>query len=107
MAEAQRYKLTYAPEVKEHLKAIDKQHLAQIREAIEERLSVEPDRETRNRKPLGGSAFWEDAWELRCGGQNRFRIFYQIDQETTEVRILAIGLKDRNELIIGKERIKL
>ena len=107
MAEAQRYKLTYAPEVKEHLKAIDKQHHAQIREAIEERLSVKPARETRNRKPLGGSALWEDAWELRCGGQNRFRIFYQIDQETTEVRILAIGLKDRNELIIGKERIQL
>jgi mRNA-degrading endonuclease RelE of RelBE toxin-antitoxin system len=107
MTEALRYNLTYAPEVKEHLKAIDKQHHAQIREAIEGRLSFEPDRETRNRKPLGSSALWEDAWELRCGGQNRFRVFYQIDQETVEVRILAIGFKDGNELIIGKERIKL
>jgi len=107
MPKPQRYNLIYAPDVKEHLRAIDKQHHAQIREAIEQRLSVEPDREVRNRKPLGGSALWEDAWELRCGGQNRFRIFYQIDYETAEVRILAIGIKGRNELIIGKERIKL
>ena len=107
MAEAQRYNLTYAPEVKEHLKAIDKQHHAQIRGAIEERLSFEPDRETRNRKPLGGSALWEGAWELRCGRRNHFRVFYQIDQEMAEVRILAIGVKDKNELIIGKERVKL
>lgn len=107
MDEAQRYNLTYAPQVKEHLKAIDMQYHAQIRGAIEERLSFEPDRETRNRKPLGNSVLWEDAWELRCGGQNRFRVFYQIDQETAEVRILAIGVKDRNELIIGKERVKL
>lgn len=107
MAEPQRYNLIYAPEVREHLKAINKEHHAQIREAIEGRLSFEPDRETRNRKPLEGSALWEGAWELRCGGQNRFRIFYQINHETTEVRILAIGVKDRNELIIGKERIRL
>src|SRR5262245_22631580 len=107
MAKLQRYNLAYAPEVKEHLKAINKQYHAQIREAIEERLSFEPDRETRNRKPIEESALWEDAWELRCGERNRFRIFYQIDYETAEVRILAIGFKDRNELIIGKERIKL
>jgi len=107
MPRPQQYNLIYAPEVKEHLRAIDRQCHAQIREAIEERLSFEPDRETRNRKPLGGSALWEDAWELRCGGQNRFRIFYQINHETAEVRILAIGVKDRNELIIGKERVKL
>jgi mRNA-degrading endonuclease RelE of RelBE toxin-antitoxin system len=107
MAEPQRYNLIYAPEVKEHLKVINRQHHTQIREAIEERLSFEPDRETRNRKPIGESALWDDAWELRCGGQNRFRVFYQIDHEAAEVRVLAIGVKDRNELIIGKERIKL
>jgi mRNA-degrading endonuclease RelE of RelBE toxin-antitoxin system len=107
MAKPQRYNLIYAPEVKEHLKAINKQHHAQIREAIEERLGFEPDREPRNRKPLEESALWEDAWELRCGGQNHFRIFYQIDHTAMEVRILAIGVTDRNELIIGKEKVKL
>src|SRR5262245_65262641 len=107
MSKPQRYNCIYAPEVKEHLKAIDKQHHAQIRESIEGRLRSEPDRETRNRKPLAESALWEDAWELRCGGQNHFRIFYQIDRPKMEVRILAIGVKDRNELIIGKERDKL
>ncbi len=107
MAESQRYNLIYAPEVKEHLKTIDKQHHAHIRETIEQQLISEPDHETRNRKPLEGSALWEDAWELRCGGQNRFRIFYRIDRGNAEVRILAIGVKDRDQLIIGKEKIKL
>ena len=107
MAKPQRYNLIYASELKEHLKAIDKQHHAQIREAIEERLSFEPDRETRSRKPLEESVLWEDDWELRCGGLNHFRIFYQIDRAKMEVRILAIVVNDRNELIIGKERVKL
>ncbi len=107
MAEARRYRLIYAPEVKEHLRAIDRQHHAQIREAIEEQLSFEPDRETRNRKPLQGSVLWEDAWELRCGVRKRFRIFFQVDYQSMEVRILAIGVKDRNQLTIGKEKIKL
>ncbi|MGH9837392.1 MAG: type II toxin-antitoxin system RelE family toxin [Blastocatellia bacterium] len=107
MAETHKHRLVYAPGVKAHLKAIDKQHHAQIRQAIEEQLIHKPDRETRNRKPLDDSEFWEGAWELRCGGRNRFRVFYQIDRDASEVLILAIGLKEKNELIIGKERIKL
>jgi len=107
MAETRKYKLIYAPEVKEHLKVIDKQNHGQIRRAIETQLIFEPDREARNRKPLDGGGLWEGAWELRCGGRNRFRVFFQVDREALEVQILAIGVKEKNELIIGKERIKL
>src|SRR5262245_24401365 len=107
MDEERKYKLIYAPEVKAHLKAIDQQHHASIQSAINNQLRFEPDKETRNRKPLEGSSLWEGAWELRFGNRNRFRVFYQIVHELTEVQILAIGIKERNELIIGKDRIKL
>jgi hypothetical protein len=40
-------------------------------------------------------------WELRCGPDNRFRVFYDIDFTAEEVRILAIGIKDRSRLLIG------
>jgi hypothetical protein len=35
------------------------------------------------------------------GPENRFRIFYQVKTDTREVRILAIGVKDRNRLYFG------
>lgn len=107
MVKAAKYVLIYAPEVKEHLKAIDRQHHPLIRQTIEQQLTVVPDHETRNRKPLSGSTLWADAWELRCGPQNRFRVFYQIEAARREVLILAVGVKDRNELMIGKEKIEL
>jgi hypothetical protein len=40
---------------------------------------------------------------LRLGLDNRFRVFYQVNQEGHEVRILAVGVKDRNRLLIGGE----
>jgi hypothetical protein len=46
-------------------------------------------------------------WELRCGPQNRFRIFYRVAEEASEVYILAIGVKDRDRLSIGGEEIEL
>ena len=42
-----------------------------------------------------------EAWELRCGPDNRFRIFYRIEEDPARVRILAIGLKIRAKLYIG------
>jgi hypothetical protein len=47
--------------------------------------------------PFGAS------WELRCGPDNRFRVFYDVDSTTHEVQVLAVGVKDRNRLLIGGE----
>jgi hypothetical protein len=49
----------------------------------------------------------EGEWELRFGPGNRFRVFYEVDEKRFEVRILAIGVKDRNRLFIGGEEIEL
>ncbi len=38
---------------------------------------------------------------------NRFRVFYEIDHEAHAVYILAVGVKQRNRLLIGGEEIAL
>ncbi len=105
MAGRARYSLLYAPEVHTHIKAIDRRHLRLLRETIKEQLSLTPHQETRNRKPLERSPGpYGATWELRCGPDNRFRIFYEVEVESREVWILAIGVKDRARLYIaGKE----
>jgi hypothetical protein len=73
----------------------------------EEQLTHEPDVKTRNRKPVRAPPAFQAEWELRFGPNNRFRVFYQIDHETREVRIVAIGVKDRNRLLVGGEEVTL
>ena len=101
------YKLVYAPQVKQHLKAIEPKYFPLIRTKIETQLRLEPTVETRNRKPLKQQADFEGEWELRFGPENRFRVFYAIDIQNHEVQILAIGVKKGNRLFIGGEEIEL
>ena len=77
-----------------------------IRNKIEEQLVREPDLETKNRKPLSNPPI-DDRWELRFGPQNCFRVFYKIDESLNEVLILAVGIKIKEKLYIGKKEIKL
>ncbi len=102
-----RFKLIYDRDVLRHLDAIDRKHHGAIREAIEERLSHEPMTETRNRKPLARPSILGDAWELRCGSDNRFRVFYRTDTGTEEVHILAIGEKRGSRLFVGSKEFEL
>jgi mRNA-degrading endonuclease RelE of RelBE toxin-antitoxin system len=101
------YKLVYAPQVKQHLKAIGPKYFSLIRTKIETQLRLEPTVETRNRKPLKQQPDFEGEWELRFGPENRFRIFYAIDIENHEVHILAIGVKKGSRLFIGGEEVEL
>jgi len=107
MSPKRRFRLIYAPEVKRHLKAIERKYYALIRSEIEAQLQFEPDVETRNRKPLMRSIAFEAEWELRLGPNNRFRVFYAIDRDQADVCILAIGVKERNRLFVGGEEVEL
>jgi mRNA-degrading endonuclease RelE of RelBE toxin-antitoxin system len=107
MAGRRPFALVYDPEVKAHLRAIERTDRPLIRMTIEEQLRFQPDKETRNRKPLQRPVAFEALWELRFGPENRFRVFYAVSHERREVQILAIGTKERNRLIIGREEIKL
>jgi len=96
MARMQKFFLIYAPITKLHLKTIGRKYHSLIRTTIESELQVEPDVETRNRKPLKRPVTFEAEWELRFGPDNRFRVFYDINIESHEVYILAIGVKKGN-----------
>jgi hypothetical protein len=47
------------------------------------------------------------SWELRCGPDNRFRIFYDVDLASQKVHVLAVGVKDRSRLLMGGEEYEL
>jgi hypothetical protein len=74
---------------------------------LETRLRFEPDRETKNRKPLKRPVVLGAKWAVRFGTDNRFRGFYRIDYDNQEVIILAIGEKTGNRLFIGGEEVEL
>ena len=93
--------------VHEHLAAIDAKYDSLIRTKTAEQLTHEPDVETRNRKPVQPPAAYQADWELRFGPGNRFRVFYQVDHPRREVLIVAVGVKDRNRLVVGGKEVSL
>ena len=103
MAKRAKFTLAFAPEAIDHLDLIDAKYHNLLRRTINEQLIYTPTEETRNRKPLDQPAPFGASWELRCGPDNRFRVFYEVDPPAHEVQILAIGVKDRNRLLIGGE----
>jgi len=70
-------------------------------------LRDEPGKETRNRKPLRQPAPFEATWEIRFGPDNRFRVLYGIDEESREVQIQAIAVKEGNRLLVAGGEVEL
>jgi mRNA-degrading endonuclease RelE of RelBE toxin-antitoxin system len=101
------FALIYDPEVARHLKTIGRKYYSLLQRTIEKQLSYEPEKETRNRKPLRRPSVFGTAWELRFGPDNRFRVFYRTDRPSREVHILAIGIKVGNRLFVGEEEFEL
>jgi mRNA-degrading endonuclease RelE of RelBE toxin-antitoxin system len=90
-----------------HMHAIERKYHSRIREAVEEQLPFEPDTPTRNRKPLVREAAIGATWDMRCGPDNRFRVFYDVDRDQRLVVVLAIARKVGNVLFVGKEKFEL
>ncbi len=61
---------------------------------------------TRNRQPLRRPILGAE-WKVRFGPDNRFRVFYRVDETEGIVIILAIGEKRGNRLWVGQEEIEL
>ena len=103
MAKRPKFTLSFAPQAIEHLDLIEPKYHGLLQRTIKEQLTYTPTEETRNRKPLDQPAPFEASWELRCGPDNRFRVFYDVDSASQEVQVLAVGVKERNRLLIGGE----
>ena len=102
-----RFALDYAPEVYEHLDAIESKYHRLIAETIREQLAYTPEVKTRNRKLLEEPTAFGATWELRCGPKNSIRVFYEVDNAEKVVTILAIGVKEGNRLWVGREELRL
>ncbi len=99
-----KYTVVYARDIYEHIDTIEGRYHRLIKKTIEEQLNITPDRQTRNRKPLEElPGPFGSTWELRFGPNNRFRVFYEVAAENRTVWILAIGIKDKNRLLIAGE----
>jgi mRNA-degrading endonuclease RelE of RelBE toxin-antitoxin system len=107
MARKKPFEISYDLAISKHLRAIDAKYHRLIRAEIEEQLQYEPGKETRNRKPLRQPAPFEATWELRVGPDNRFRVFYGIDEERREVQIQAVGVKERDRLLVAGKEVEL
>ncbi len=103
MPTTRRFELRYAPETLSHLDAIERKYYRLIEKTLDRQLSYTPERVTRNRKPLERLGPFGATWELRFGPNNCLRVFYEVQTGTQTVEILAIGIKERNRLFIGRE----
>ena len=81
-----------------HFKAVNR---CVIVEAIRVHLTTEAVSESRHRKRLTANPI--APWELRVGDH---RVFYEIEGDTT-VTILAVGVKEHNDLFIRGRKVDL
>jgi mRNA-degrading endonuclease RelE of RelBE toxin-antitoxin system len=93
------YDIEYTLEAIADLKLFRKFEQQLIVDEINEQLSHEPARETRNRKRLRPNRVAE--FELRI---TKFRVFYDVDENKNLVKIEVVGHKEGSRLFIrGKE----
>jgi mRNA-degrading endonuclease RelE of RelBE toxin-antitoxin system len=71
-----------------------------ISDAIDVHLTYDADVETRRRKRLRPNQ--RAPWELRI---EDYRVFYDIEGD--EVKVIAVGHKEHNDLFIRGEKVKL
>ena len=102
-----RFDLIFAPETVDHLSGIERKYHRLIEKTIEKQLTFAPERETHNRKLLEQPAPYGAPWELRLGPNNRFQVFYEVDNVEHTVWGLAIGVKVGNRLFIGGEEFEV
>jgi mRNA-degrading endonuclease RelE of RelBE toxin-antitoxin system len=98
-----KYRIEYSPETEDHFQYLAKRQQVLVLDAVEKQLQFQPDIETRNRKPIRPNPL--APWELRIG---TLRVYYDFEYSPERiVFIRAIGIKERNNVKIGKEVIKL
>ncbi len=90
-----------------HFAALERKDRVAVLDAIEQQLRYDAIVMTRNRKPLRIPNSLNASWELRCGANNRYRVFYDVDLEERLVVVLAVGRKAGNRLVVGNEEFEL
>jgi mRNA-degrading endonuclease RelE of RelBE toxin-antitoxin system len=97
------YRIEFDEAIAAHLRALTARERAMVFAASERQLLYEPLMQTRNRKQLRPNTI--PSWEL-CVGD--LRVFYEAvhDDDGRVVRVIAVGRKRRNAVIIGDKEYK-
>ena len=96
------YSIEFTETALKHLQSYEKFESAIIVDAIKAQLPHQAQEESRNRKLLRGNPIAD--WELRV---QKYRVFYEVDRDHGRVRVVAVGHKKHNKLVIGGEEIEL
>lgn len=96
------YEIEFTPKAKGDLRTLRKRDQRLVVDGVKEQLEREPIQETRNRKRLRPNQLAE--WEVRI---DRFRVFYDVDDEAETVKVVAVGYKKGNRLIIRDKEFDL
>ena len=97
------YRIDYSPATEEHIGVLTARQRAMLFDGVDEQLEHEPGVETRNRKPMRPNPL--APWELRIA---ELRVYYEIEEQPEpRVTIVAVGVKDRNRVLIGGKEIRL
>lgn len=96
------YRIIYDPAAEAHFRALTARQQSMILDTVEKQLVDQPAVETRNRKRMRPNSI--APWELRIGV---LRVFYDVSEEPEAVvSILAVGIKNRNRVIIAGEEVE-
>jgi hypothetical protein len=84
------------------MKVLTARQRAIIFAGVNRHLSAEPTVQARNRKPMRPNSI--APWELRLGV---LRVYFDVVLEPNPaVVVLAVGVKERNRVRVGKERVE-
>ncbi len=98
-----KYRIEYSPETVDHFRVLTTRQQVIVLEMVEKQLGFQPTFETRNKKPMPPNPI--APWELRIGN---LRVYYDVENDPENVvYVRAIGIKDGNNVRIGKEVIKI
>ena len=96
------YRIEFTAEALEDLASLRDFDLRRVVNETEVQLKDEPTRKTRRRKRLRPNQLAE--WELRV---ESFRVFYDVFLEDSVVKVVAVGSKVGNDLLIHGEKYEL
>ena len=96
------YRIEYSPDAERHLRILTARQQRMALDGVDAQLCHQPLVETRNRKPMRPNPL--APWELRI---ENLRVYYDVDEPESVVRVLAVGVKERNRVRIGKDVMEL
>ena len=96
------FRIEFSPDTEDHLRALTARQQSLVLDTVDRQLRHQPTVETRNRKRMRPNPV--APWELRVA---TFRVYYDVMDAQQAVYVRAVGVKERNQVRIGREVFEL